>query len=169
MAAVDERSFFPASLQDEFSLVAIPDTACLANFRLCLWHEPGRAKSFTHKTFDYYFPAIYENEKGVKLFKVLALGEHSKAVWLAEKKRQRTAAVQDANAHTRAIKFAPAFWRFLQNWWSGGAAVDARCFFPSSFEDGFSLVAIPDTACLANFRLCLWHESRRAKSFTYDF
>jgi len=42
--------------------------------------------------------------------------------------------------------------------------------FPPSFQDGF-LVALPDTSCLANFRLCLRHESgqrvsRNANSVT---
>jgi hypothetical protein len=33
--------------------------------------------------------------------------------------------------------------------------------FPPSFQDGFSFAAIPDTSCLANFRLCLRHEPKR--------
>ena len=128
---------FPASLQDEFSLATIPDTACLANFRLCLWHEPRRAKSFIYKTFDYYFPGIFEDEKGVKLFKVPSRRRTFQGSWAGRKKRQRTAAVQDANAHTPAITFAPSFWRFLQRPLPDVAAVDARNFFQASFQDEF--------------------------------
>ena len=29
---------------------------------------------------------------------------------------------------------------------------------PPSFQDGIFLAALPDTACLANFRVCLRHE-----------
>ena len=94
-------------------------------------------------TFDYYFPAIFEAEKGVKLFKVSSRKRTCQGRWAGRKERQRTAAVQDANAHTRAITFAPAFWWFIQRLLPGGAAVDARSFFPSSFQDQFSLGTIP--------------------------
>ena len=119
-------------------MATIPDTACLANFRLCLWHEPRRAKSFIYKTFDYYFPGIFEDEKGVKLFKVPSRRRTFQGSWAGRKKRQRTAAVQDANAHTPAITFAPSFWRFLQRPLPDVAAVDARNFFQAFFQDGLT-------------------------------
>ena len=75
----------PSSFPDGFSLAMIPDTACLANFQLCLWHEPRRAKCFICKTFDYYFPAIFEEDKGVELFKVSGRKRTFQGVWAGRK------------------------------------------------------------------------------------
>ena len=72
---------FPASLQDELPLATIPDTSCLANFRLCLRHEcvpiaTGRGGSEDDKPKSGHYQKKRTAADAPDLFPVITLPAH---------------------------------------------------------------------------------------------